>query len=229
MTIQFDLRLSGHLLGGGTTADDQIAYLRSNDTAIRKAIKDAGCFRARNSSIFDAIKPHITEITEWRRDAEKVLREIIRRAQAEERQAVYDRAKITTKGRLAGRIGNAPATSHALTSERLSTPPPLQVTSLSQSTSPAAAQRSPSTSDQVPVSSSPSVSRPLTPIPRPTVTTQVWTLELPKSVKDVLMAYVKNGGNAELISLFANIDPDWRTLKLPADLRAAMEWLNALG
>jgi hypothetical protein len=228
MTIQFDLRLSGHLLGGGTTADDQIAYLRSNDTAIRKAIKDADCFRARNSSIFDAIKPHITEITEWRRDAEKVLREIIRRAQAEEKQAVYDRGKITTKGRPAGRVGREPATADVPTSERLSTPPP-PATPLSQSTSTEASQRLSSPSDQVPVSSAPSVSRPLTPIPRPTVATQVWTLELPKSVKDVLMAFVKNGGNTELQSLFANIDPDWRTLNLPADLRAAMEWVDALG
>jgi hypothetical protein len=228
MTIQFDLRLSGQLLDGGTTADDQIAYLRSNDAAIRKAIKDTGCFRARNSSIFDAIKPLITEITDWRRDAEKVLREIIRRAQAEEKQAVYNRAKITTKGRPAGRVGSEPATADAPTPKRLSTPPS-PTTPLSQSTSTEASQRLSSTSDQVPVSSAPSVSRPHTPISRPTVTTQVWNLDLPRSVKDVLMAYVKNGGNAELISLFANIDPDWRSLNLPADLRAAMEWVDALG
>lgn len=212
MTIKIDLVMTGDLVKGGTTAEAQAAYIRRNDEAIRNAIVAAECYRERTSEIVDLVKLEITQITVWRRDAEKVLREIVRRVQAEEKQAAFNRSRVTVKGR-PPKSANVARSSHPAPSATLPTRPP---TILPPPHSPSAKPTRPP-SHSIP-SAAPAT--PLPPIgPRPRVTSYIRELEISSGLRNLLLAYVKDAGEDDLRTLYAQVEPDWSAATLYAPHR----------
>lgn len=220
MDTNSKLNLSGTLLDGGTTADAQIAYLRKNKKEIFKAV--APYCHESNKAVFDLIKPKITEIGSWRRETDKALRDMIRDAKKKKMNAKRNRGTVRTSGRprkssppLQPSVIAAPnlaaAAPVAKRNEEPVTPPPAPI----QQTTPVATA--------APVADAP---RPAS-TTRPFVSTTVRDLDLPAAIKTVLLSFVRSEDMGTLLLQYASVQADWRSVPMPADVYAAMEWIDA--
>jgi hypothetical protein len=224
------LKLDGYLLNGGTTGAAQEAFLRDNYQVISDEV--APRWTESTPALVEWIKPRITQIEHWRRRAEQTLHEIIRQTQLERKQAAHEGRKITTRGRPPAQL-RAKVTVPRSADRPSALPPSL----------PTPPQTSPimpvtmtfddcgqSSLEQVPATPAPPAF--LLELPpmgdRPKITTMISQQDFPRSLKNLLMSYVKGAGEAELIELYAQTEPNWRARDLPNDIIAAMWWIHEL-
>jgi len=217
MDPNFTLKLTGTLLDGGTTADAQTAYLWDNEEAIAEAV--VPLFREDKKVIFELIKPKITEIGRWRREAEKALRVIIRDAISKEKKAERDLGRVRTTGR--PRKSSAPQQTLASATPNLtSAAPPAKLHDEPIVSPPTSIQQNAAVAPPI------QAARPVI-TTRPTMTTMVRDLDLPQEIKSVLYAFHRNEDLGVLLLKYASIQADWRSVSMPSDLHDTMEWIDA--